>query len=367
MPQINLNANVTVKAVNDLELRPEELEHFGLCVVETLVYLLSTLNDMLDTIEYRPDKLELFDHLRETCVSIVNSTHLDGEKMFVGAAYRAYAKLTDRTFKNSIKIPDLQHFFTYFKSNITQISGSDVDAFADRIRNKEISIVSPSATICAVKLTSFVPRTVVSSKILAINSIADMSGVYAMSFGNAIIGKVNSRNTQMPLLAGQISLNGISLHPSNGTVEDLVKVINQQFAPRGLYASGVQGQKIVLINYTGGSIQVNIRNQSAALVSGFPVGSCSMSSGENGLIVWLSSEAIDSVNFDCKGTALSLTGQTFTKIPLQPFLFNELNINNSANLRLSWYLIKNIKNNIDLMLSQLKIDLKNLNVSSLTN
>ncbi|MCB1755439.1 MAG: hypothetical protein KDJ38_07945 [Gammaproteobacteria bacterium] len=234
-----------------------------------------------------------------------------------------------------VRIADLPGKFAGYHSNFPDLAGCDAMIFAQRIRVSAAASSCPEASIQGVRLNTFMPRSVRSSRLLAINSLSGLTGLYAMNYGNAIIAGEDSRETGMPLIDGCVSVNGVAIPASNGSVNDLVGQINSLRESHGVVAEGKAGQPLVLMNFSGQAIEIKITNQCAALLSGFPSGVTEVAADIGGLIAWISFRRLHEVCFDSGNTVRLLSGVDGDSVALKSGLTANLSADSLTDRRLA--------------------------------
>lgn len=329
----SLNSEVSA---SDLPIHSED-EFIEACKVTrgALHSLHEHLNSMLSLTEKSPDQtvLEQFNTLKSRCQNLICNTeyrnrvlfdgHIDVDIVFTGSV-----KDTVR-----IRIPNLIDKLHTFHCNFQDVIACDTTEFARQARASEAAQIHSSASVQAVRLNTFMPRTVKASRLAAINSLTGLTGLYAMSYGNAMVGPANSQDTHMPLHCGCIYINRVAIPESDGTVSSLIKQINNASSDHGVCAVGEAGESVVLIDKNGRTIDIRITNQSAALLSGFPLGASEMPSRSNGLMIWMNFRHLSEVQFDCEHTGQFMTGKMERVSPLDRYQFDSLSLE-SENQRL---------------------------------
>ena len=232
-------------------------------------------------------------------------------------------------------IADLIGKFEKYHSNYSEVTTCDVTDFARRIRSCAAARTSPEASIQGVRLDTFLQRSVKSSRLLAINSLAGLTGLHAMSYGNAMSANVESCDTGMPLADGCFSVNGVAIPASDGTVASLVSQINRSRDQHGVHAHSEAGQVMVLLNYSGERIELKIANQCGALLSGFPSGITEVNARSNGLVAWVSFRRLHEVRYDSSNTARLVSGSDADSVALKSALTANLSLDSLADRRLA--------------------------------
>ncbi len=281
-----------------------------------------------------------FDKLRDSCIAQIKNACHCGHTVFDGHVNIDVVFSGGVEESVSVRIPDLIGLLTTFYSNFSELSRCDDETLAERMRNSEKAHSSPEATIQGVRLNTFMPRTVQSCRLQAINSLTSLTGLHAMSYGNTLVSSQMCRQTQIPLQKACIHINNIAIEYSNGSVSNLISQINVATDRHGVRAVGGIDKPLTLIAYSGRKIEVKIASQAGALLSGFSPGVTEVAAQSRGLVVWVSFLPLSAVKFDSSRTATHIMGQNEKTIMLKPKALKDLSINMPLERQLACYLLQ---------------------------
>lgn len=272
---------------------------------------------------------------RDRCLARVASACLRGRPVFDG--HIDVEVIFPKPIGDSVRlrVPNLYRLTQDYHSNFAQVANSDFAEYACRARASRCARISPGATIQGVRLTTFMPRTIKAHRFEALRSLSGLTGLHPASFGNALVAAHAARDTHMPLHGGCMRINRLALAASDGSVDGLITAINAASSQTGVHAEGGVRELMTLINPTGGDIDVRVLNQSAALLSGFPLGASVMPAAENGLQVLVSFSGQSEVTFDSSQTAELITGKPATQLRLMRGHLHGLTLDDLMQQRLS--------------------------------